>query len=263
VFLQLTGVVLVKGDKLADFNTNSYLNIQGDEPAINWLTGGERLRKIVETTLRHYKLIILIILVGLGLALQQTGTIDLEALIILARQYADRWWLGVLLVVIQTVLFTFAMAGSSLVWITAAIFTPVTSTTIIASGTTLGGIFAYLFSERLSEEWTQKIKFSQIYQLLQKESNFFTLFALRLMPGFPHSVINYSCGILKTRLIHFIPAAIAGTAIKTYVYSLVIYNATTPDTLTSTINLSSVWPLLALSSFILAVIAVKHYMNNR
>lgn len=213
--------------------------------------------------MRHYKLIILVILVGLGLALQQTGAIDLQGLIILARQYADRWWMGVLLVVIQTVLFTFAMAGSSIVWITAAIFTPVTSTVIITSGTTLGGISAYLFSERLSEEWTKNIKFSRIYQLLYKESNFFTLFALRVMPGFPHSVINYSCGILKTRLIHFIPAAIAGTAIKTYIYSVVIYKVTTPDTLTGTINLSSVWPLMALSMLILTVIAVKHYLKNK
>lgn len=213
--------------------------------------------------MRHYKLIILVILVGLGIALQQTGAIDLEGLIVLARQYADRWWLGVLLVVIQTVLFTFAMAGSSIVWITAAIFTPVTSTAIIVSGTTLGAISAYFFSERLSEEWTKKIKFSRIYQVLNKEGSFFTLFALRVMPGFPHTVINYSCGILKIRLINFIPAAIAGTAIKTYVYSIVIYNMTTPDTLTSTINLSSVWPLLVLSILILAVIAVKHYLDNK
>lgn len=211
----------------------------------------------------HYKLIILVILVGLGLALQQTGAVDLEGLLILARQYADRWWLGVLLVVIQTVLFTFAMAGSSIVWITAAIFTPATSTAIIASGTTLGGISAYFFSERLSEEWAQKIKFSRIYQSLHKESDFFTLFALRVMPGFPHSVINYSCGLLKTRLISFILAAFAGTAIKTYVYSIVIYNVTTPDTLTSSINFSSVWPLMALSMLILAVIAVKHYLKNK
>ena len=218
---------------------------------------------IVETTLRHYKLIILLILIGLGLVLQQTGAIDLEGLIILARQYDDRWWLGILLVVIQTVLFTFAMAGSSMLWITAALFTPVTSTVILVAGTTLGGISAYLFSERLSEEWTKKIKYSRIYKLLQKESNFFTLFAFRVMPGFPHSVINYSCGILKTGLISFISAAIAGTAIKTYVYSIVIYNATTPGILNNTIDLSIVWPLLALSLLILAAIIVKHYLHNK
>lgn len=213
--------------------------------------------------MKHYKLIILIILVSLGVALQLTGTVDAERLITVARQYADHWWLAVLLVVIQTVLFTFAMAGSSMLWIIAALFTPVISTVIIAAGTTLGAVSAYLFSERLSDEWTQKIKYSRIYQLLQTESNFFTLFALRVMPGFPHSVINYSSGILKIKFINFIPAAIAGTAIKTYVYSVLIYNATTPGALTSTIDLSTVWPLLVLSLLILAAVFVKHYLDNK
>jgi len=213
--------------------------------------------------LSHYKLIILIILAGLGIALQLTDTVDPEQLIAVARQYADRWWLGVLLVLIQTVLFTFAMPGSSMVWITAALFSPHTSTAIITAGTTLGAISAYLFSEQLSEEWMQKVKLSRIYQLLQKEGSFFTLFALRVMPGFPHSVINYSSGILKINFINFLTAAIAGTVIKTYVYSILIYNVTTPGALTSTIDISTVWPLFALSILILFAIAVKHYLDNQ
>ena len=155
-----------------------------------------------------YKIIILFVLAGLGVTLQLTGVIDSDQFITVARQYADHWWLGVLLVVIQSVLFTFALPGSSMVWITAALFTPITSTIIISAGTTLGGISAYLFSERLSDEWTQKVKHSRIFQLLQKESNFFTLFALRIMPGFPHSVINYSSGILHISFINFVPAVI-------------------------------------------------------
>jgi uncharacterized membrane protein YdjX (TVP38/TMEM64 family) len=218
---------------------------------------------MLKSSLSHYKLIILFILVSLGIALQLSGTIELERLITAARQYGDRWWLGVLLVAIQTALFTFAMTGSSMVWITAALFTPHTSTAIITAGTTLGGISAYVFAERLSEEWTHKIKFSRIYQLLHKEGNFLTLFALRIMPGFPHSVINYSSGILKLRFINFVPATIAGTAIKTYVYSIFIYNATTPGILNNTIDLSIVWPLLALSLLILAAIIVKHYLHNK
>lgn len=211
----------------------------------------------------HYKLIILIILVGLGISLQLTGRIDSEQLITFARQYADHWWLGVLLVAIQTVLFTFAIAGSSMVWITAVLFTPLTSTAIITTGTTLGAISAYFFSERLSEEWSQKIKNTRIYKLLRKEGNFFILFALRMMPGFPHSVINYSSGILKIKFISFIPAAIMGTAIKTYVYSALIYNATTPGAMTSSISLSTVWPLLLLSLLILAGAFVKRHLENK
>lgn len=211
----------------------------------------------------HYKLIILIILLGLGIALQLSGVIDLERLVTVTRQYADRWWLGVLLVIIQTVLFTFAMTGSSMVWITAALFTPLTSTIIITAGTTLGGISAYLFSERLSEDWTQKIKSTRIYKLLRREGNFISMFALRLMPGFPHSVINYSSGILQLKFINFIPATILGTAIKTYVYSVLIYKATTPDASTNTIDLSTIWPLLVLSLLILAAIFIKNYLEDK
>ena len=218
---------------------------------------------LVQATVSHYKLIILIALVVLGIALQLTGSIDLAELVAIARRYADHWWLGVLLVVIQTVLFTFAMTGSSMVWITGAVFTPISSTVIITAGTTLGGISAYLFSEKLSGEWTHKIKFLRIYQLLQKQGDFFTLFALRIMPGFPHSVINYSSGILKIKFINFIPAAITATAIKTYVYSILIYNTTTPGELTGTIDLSIIWPLLALSMLILLAISVKHFLDNK
>lgn len=211
----------------------------------------------------HYKLFILIILVGLGIILQLTGSIDPEQLIAVTRQYADRWWLAVLLVAIQTVLFTFALTGSSLIWIAAALFPPLTSTAIITTGTTLGSVSAYLFSQRLSVEWTQKIKNTRIYKLLQKEGNFLILYALRMMPGFPHSVINYSSGILKIKFINFIPAAMFGTAVKTYVYSLLIYKTTTPGTLSNSIGISTVWPLLLLSLLILAGVFVKHYLDNK
>ena len=211
----------------------------------------------------HYKLFILIILVGLGIILQLTGSIDPEQLIAVTRQYADRWWLAVLLVAIQTVLFTFALTGSSLIWIAAALFPPLTSTAIITTGTTLGSVSAYLFSQRLSVEWTQKIQNTRIYKLLQKEGNFLILYALRMMPGFPHSVINYSSGILKIKFINFIPAAMFGTAVKTYVYSLLIYKTTTPGTLSNSIGISTVWPLLLLSLLILAGVFVKHYLDNK
>lgn len=218
---------------------------------------------MVKSVLSHYKLFILIILVGLGIILQLTGSIDPEQLIAVARQYADHWWLAVLLVAIQTVLFTFALAGSSLIWIAAALFPPLTSTAIITAGTTLGSVSAYLFSQRLSVEWTQKIINTRIYKLLHKEGNFLILYALRMMPGFPHSVINYSSGILKIKFINFIPAAMFGTAVKTYVYSVLIYKTTTPGTLSNSIGISTVWPLLLLSLLILTGVIVKYYLDNK
>lgn len=231
---------------------------------VYWLTDGQYVFMLnIGTSLTHHKIIILLVLVVTGIVLQLTGTIDSIQLITIARQYADHWWLGVALVVIQSIMFTFAMAGSSMVWISAALFTPIVSTIIIVAGTTLGGISAYLFSENLSGEWTVKVKHSRIYQLLSKQGNFISLFALRVMPGFPHSVINYSCGFLHIKFINFIPAAILGTAIKTYLYSVIIYNATTPGALAGAIDISMVWPLLALSLLILAATIVKQYLKNK
>lgn len=209
----------------------------------------------------HYKLALLILLVSLGVALQLSGYIDPVTLIPVARQYAEHGWLAVLLIVIQTLLFTFAAVGSSVVWVSAALYPPLISTLIITAGTTLGGISAYLFSAHLSREWTHKVEHSGIYRLLRKQGNFFTVLALRLMPGFPHSVINYSSGILKIRFINFIPATATGTAIKTYVYSQLIYNATTPGSLTRSIDLTTVWPLLVLSLLILAAMFVKGFLE--
>jgi len=211
--------------------------------------------------LSHYKLVLLIVLVLSGVAVQLSGSIDPVKLITVARQYAEHWWLAVLLVVIQTILFTFATAGSSMVWVSAALYPPLISTLIIAAGTTLGGISAYLFSAHLSTEWTHRVENSRIYRLLRNQGNFLTLLALRLMPGFPHSVINYSSGILKIKFINFIAATVTGTAIKTYVYSQLIYNATTPGSLTRSIDLTTVWPLAVLSLLILAAMFVKNFLE--
>jgi uncharacterized membrane protein YdjX (TVP38/TMEM64 family) len=213
--------------------------------------------------LPHYKLAILIALVVLGVILQLSGVVDYAQLIALTRKYADQWWLAVLLVLIQAIMFTFAIAGSSMIWVTGVLFTPVTSTLVITAGTTLGGISAYAFSAHLSEQWVAKVEQSTIYRVLQKESGFLILFALRLMPGFPHSVINYSAGILKTRLTVFISSAMLGTAAKSYLYSVLIYNATSPGTMTDSIDISTVWPLLALSLLTLSAVFLQHLLKRK
>ena len=202
-------------------------------------------------------------LVFIGIALQVSGIIDLGQAISLAREYAGVWWLGVLLIALQVILFTFALTGSTLVWIIAALFTPLTSTIMITTGTTLGGVMAYLFSNRMSDEWVRKVHHSRVYHLLQQKGNLYTLLALRLMPGFPHSVINYSAGILKVGLIRFVPATIAGSAIKSYVYSSVIYNAIITENPTGNIEFSELWPLLALSILILAGMAVRNHLGRK
>ena len=198
------------------------------------------------------KLIILALLITAGILLQVFGFLDAEKMLLIAREYADHWWLVVVLILAQTVLFTFALAGSLFLWVAAPLYPPLLSTFILAAGAALGGVTAYFFSKNMTDEWTHKIENSHAYRLLQQNDNFFTLFALRVFPAFPHSLVNYSSGVLKVKLSHFIPAAFLGVGIKSYVYSNVIYNAASTSSVDELFNVSTFGPLILLSVLILA-----------
>lgn len=209
------------------------------------------------------KLFIVALLIVAGILLEVAGLLDAENMLGIAREYADRWWLVLVLILLQMVLFTFALAGSFLLWIVAPIYPPAMATFILAAGGTLGGITAYLFSKRLTDEWIEKIEKTRTYKLLHKQDNFFALFALRVFPAFPHSLVNYSSGILKVKLSHFIPAAILGISIKSYIYSKVIYNTTTSASFDDLLDISTYGPLILLSTFILIGVFIKYKLSTK
>jgi len=209
------------------------------------------------------KLLLLIILVAIGFILQLSGVLDVEVLLVFAREYADQWWLVVILILLQLILFTFALAGSLIFWVAATIYPPVTTTLIVAVGACLGGVGAYFFSSYLSDEWVKKVETSHAYRFLHKEDNFFTLFALRVFPGFPHSLVNYSSGILRVRLSHFIAAAFLGVGLKSYIYADIIYNLSSSATITSLLNVSTIAPLVLLSLFTFAGVFVKYKLTHK
>jgi uncharacterized membrane protein YdjX (TVP38/TMEM64 family) len=209
------------------------------------------------------KLLIVALLITAGILLEVAGLLDAEKMLNVAREYSDSWWLILVLIVLQIILFTFALAGSFFLWIAAPLYSPAMSTFILAAGGTLGGIAAYLFSKRLTDEWVEKIETSHAYKLLHKQDNFFTLFALRVFPAFPHSLVNYSSGILNVKLSHFIPAAILGISIKSYIYSKVIHSATTSASLEDLLDISTYGPLILLSALSLTGVFIKYKLASK
>ena len=209
------------------------------------------------------KLVIVALLITAGILLEVAGLLDADNMLIVAREYSDQWWLVLLLILLQIILFTFALAGSFFLWIAAPLYPPAMATFILAAGGTLGGITAYLFSKRLTDEWIEKIENSHTYKLLQKQDNFFTLFALRVFPAFPHALVNYSSGMLNVKLSHFIPAAVLGISIKSYIYSNIIYNATTSASLEELLDISTYGPLILLSVITLTGVFIKYKLSNK
>ncbi len=209
------------------------------------------------------KIIVLGVLIAIGAFLQLSGLLNPGEIIVMARQYTDHWWLPVILVLLQVLLFTFALAGTVFLWVAAVLFPPLTASIILAAGATLGGVSAYYFSATLSDEWVHRVESSHIYKVLHKQDNFFALLAMRIMPAFPHGLVNYSSGILKVNLAYFVPATFIGIGLKSYVYAPVIYQAAGGASLNDLLDITTFGPLVLLSVFILVGVVVKYKWDQK
>ena len=209
------------------------------------------------------KLSIIVLLVTLGILFQIFGVLDVEKLLFIVKGYTDEWWLIVILIILQIVLFTFALAGSLVFWVVAPLYPPLISTLIVSVGAMLGGVGAYFFSKYITDDLIKKIENSHAYKILHKEDNFFSLFALRVFPGFPHSLVNYSSGILQVKLSHFVVAAFLGVGIKSYIYADIIYNLSTKASIKDLLNISTMAPLVFLSLVSLVGVFMKYKFGNK
>lgn len=205
----------------------------------------------------HAKRLLLIgLLIVTGLGLEIAGAFDVRQLLEIARGLTQHWWLALILILAQALLFTFALAGSLFLWIAAPLYPPLTATLILACGGTLGGIGAYYFSRYLTADWKRRIENSRSYRLLHRRDNFFTLFAMRVFPGFPHALVNYSAGILRARLDHFVVAAMLGISIKSFLYARVIHRTSSELSIEVLLDWRVLTPLVVLAALSLGGILI-------
>lgn len=218
-----------------------------------------------KTNDRTYGLRLLVIAVFLaaGFFLHITGLLDARAALDLARSYTGYWALVLVLIGLQVLMYTFALPGSFLLWIVAPLYPPLASALVLAVGGTLGGVGAYYFSERVSESWIRRVQSSRAYRVIHAHDHFFTIFAMRIFPGFPHSLINYSSGLLECPVSHFIPATFLGMVIKYYLYASVLHGATTAGSPGDLLVFPVFGPLTGLFLIALAAIIAKHRLAAR
>jgi uncharacterized membrane protein YdjX (TVP38/TMEM64 family) len=165
------------------------------------------------------RLAILAALIALGLALEALGVLDGRRALEWARGRAAGWELAAAVVALQFVLYTFAQAGSALFWVAALLYAPPAATLILTAGGTSGALGAYLLARRMARVDPADARPGRLYRVLERHGDFFTLCALRVLPGMPHSVINYAAGALALPLPRFLFATALGLAVKSYLYA--------------------------------------------
>ncbi len=164
-------------------------------------------------------------LAALGAALAALGAFDWRDALERARAHARKPWLVAALVALQVALYAFALPGSGVVWIAAPLYPPLVASAMLTAGASLGALAAYFLARRMTARARERFERERLYRVLAARADFLALLALRLMPGFPHSVINYGAGVLRVPVVAFFGAALAGFAVKSFLYATVIHAA--------------------------------------
>ena len=211
---------------------------------------------------KSWKLYMLAALVILGLILAVWRPFDIDALISSGEALGDHLFFRLGVILLMVILFTFGLPGSLGVWLLAPFNPPLVAALLLVAGSTGGALGAYGLSARLGSDWEPQGLSRKIYKLLQRRGDFLTQCALRTFPGFPHSVINYACGVLRVSLPTYLAATCIGHFIKWGIYASALHGVTDAVTDGSPLGFRDLWPLFALTALLLGGAGLKWYVSK-
>ncbi|MCC5807940.1 MAG: VTT domain-containing protein [Opitutales bacterium] len=150
------------------------------------------------------------------------------------------------------VFFTLGLPGSLGIWLIAPFNPPLTATLLLLAGSVGGAAGAYVFARKMRSDWKPSGPSAKIYDLLRRRGGLATQTALRMFPGFPHSVVNFACGVLRLPFGTFLAAAVIGLAVKWGVYANAVHGITDAVAAGDAVSFRTLWPLFALAALLLA-----------
>jgi uncharacterized membrane protein YdjX (TVP38/TMEM64 family) len=221
------------------------------------------MRRLILTRIQPYgRPLLLLALVGFGLGLAAWATPEPAVLLEWGQAMAARPWLVIAVVALMAVLFTFALPGSTGLWLIAPFHPPVLSVALLLIGSVAGALGAHTLSRRLGGRWAPGSRGQRMVQLLRRRSDLLTQCALRTLPGFPHSVINYAAGMLSLSLGPFLLAAVIGLTFKWGVYTWVIQSAVAAIETGETLRPQTVLPLFVLAALLLLGALARRWFES-
>ncbi|WP_200176709.1 VTT domain-containing protein [Ectothiorhodospira shaposhnikovii] len=212
---------------------------------------------------RKSRLWLALIPVLLGLVLAIWQPVSLDALLDFGHQASAHPLVAVGLVLVQALLLALALPGTLMLWVVAPIYSPLVAAGLLTAGSVLGAFGAYEISRHLRGRRPPDVDAGRVVNLLRERGDFLTQLVLRVLPGFPHSVINYGAGMLGLPLLPFLAAAALGLAVKWVVYAAAVHALVEVGTGAEEFGLDSVAPLLVLALFLGMGALVRHALQTR
>ncbi|MEF8793079.1 VTT domain-containing protein [Thiohalorhabdus sp.] len=150
-------------------------------------------------------------------------------------------------IALQILLFALALPGSLMLWAVAPFHNWPAATTILTAGSVGGALGGYGVAGWLGAEWRHRLQGSPPFRILARNGGFLAQCALRALPGFPHSVMNYGGGLLGLPLPTYIAAAVIGLGLKSAVFAHAVGAMVTAATAYGLFRPATVGPLAALA----------------
>ena len=209
------------------------------------------------------KLLVLPGLILLGLVLAVWQPVEMATVLDWGRRLSSRPELMALVVLVMALMFTFALPGSTFLWLIAPFQPPWIATALLVLGSVGGAVGAHIMAGRLGKGWQPTPAAAKVFDLLSSRSDLLTQCALRILPGFPHSVVNYAGGVLKLPLPGFVLAATLGLTIKWAIYSSAVYGAVEAAEQGEAVNAMTLAPLFLLTVLLLIGAWFKRKVESR
>lgn len=192
------------------------------------------------------------IVIGLLAWLLLGEPVERERLLVWGETLTGHPGLLVLLILVQALLFAFGLPGSLALWLVAPFMPLLSATLVLLTGSLLGALGGWWLAGWLGEAARQRVSGHPAFKLLARGSDVFTQCALRVLPGFPHSVLNYGGGVLQLPLGGFLLAAAIGLSLKWTVYVAAVQALFEAGDTEGAPGWDLLWPLLALAVFLVA-----------
>lgn len=198
---------------------------------------------------RRFWLLPILLGLGMGVAWQQPLSVD-EAMA-LGQAWASQPVVLAVALAAMALLFTLGLPGSVGIWVLAPFHPPWLATAMMVLASVVGAAGAYWLADRLRGQRHQQGWSAQVTALLARQSGIPTQTALRVLPGFPHAVVNFAAGVLRLPWPGFLISALLGLTIKWGIYAWAIHGMADALASEQAISATALWPLVALSALLL------------